>query len=138
MAMSLGSGKGVRAVINVTPLVDVVLVLLIIFMVVVPLLDAELGVSLPTDRVSPATPRDRHQIVMHLTAEREVYLNDVLVPRERVEGLLRTALRHDSERVVFFRADPDVEYGDAVALMDVAKGAGARTIGTVLTRSEGR
>jgi len=138
MAIQLGGGKGVRAFINVTPLVDVVLVLLIIFMVVVPLLDAQLDVSLPTERVAPAALEDRRQIVVYLTADRRVRLNDIEVPRDRVAGLLRDALRQSREKVVFFRADADVEYGDAVSLMDVAKGAGARTIGTVLTRSEGR
>jgi len=132
-----GRRRGPRALINVTPLVDVVLVLLIIFMVVPPLLDQELGVSLPTERVAaPTMPERRDQIVLYLDRHGRTFLNDTPVARERVPALLRGVLRRNQEKVVFFRADYDTPYGDAVALMDAAKGAGARTLGTVLTEPE--
>jgi biopolymer transport protein ExbD len=135
MAMSLRRGaRGVRPVINVTPLVDVVLVLLIIFMVIVPLLEKELIVSLPTLESHARPPRDLEPLVLWVRASGEVRVGDEVVRGDRLEERLRELLRVRRDRTLFFQADDEVLFRDAVRVLDAAKGAGAETIGTVLGR----
>jgi len=140
MAMDLpGAGGGrPRPIINVTPLVDVVLVLLIIFMVVAPMLDLRLGVGLPAERtdVDPIEPEE--QLVVDLEPDGQVTLNGEVVERSRLAAVLGPAIRARRDRTVFFRGDPDVFYGDAVRILDIVRGAGAQTIGTVVDGQGGR
>ena len=138
MAIQLAQKGKVAPVINVTPLVDVVLVLLIIFMVVVPLLEKEMIVHLPTDRrtAEDQTPPE-DQIVLDLRQDGHVMVAGVDVPRDRLEQHLEGVLRGRARKIVFFQADDEARYGDAVAVLDAAKGAGAETIGTVLSSAAG-
>jgi biopolymer transport protein ExbD len=138
MAIQLQQGGKVVPVINVTPLVDVVLVLLIIFMVIVPLLEKEMIVNLPADTRSEATPPPANdQILIDLQADGKVTVAGVVVARDRLEATIADALAGRERRVVFFAADDEARYGDAVAVLDAARGAGAETIGTVLSASAG-
>ena len=137
MQVQQGGGKVVPAI-NVTPLVDVVLVLLIIFMVIVPLLEKEMIVNLPADTRSEATPPPASdQIVIDLQADGKVTVAGVEVSRDRLEATIEGALAGRERRVVFFAADDEARYGDAVAVLDAARGAGAEMIGTVLSSSAG-
>ncbi len=101
-----------RSSINVTPLVDVVLVLLIVFLLVAPLLDAQLGVALPTNEraTEEAVPEDA-QIVIDLTREGEGLLDGRVMDDEELRSALRERLRYRPERIVFFRGDPLARYG---------------------------
>lgn len=138
MAIQLQQGGKVAPVINVTPLVDVVLVLLIIFMVVVPLLEKEMVVQLPADTRTEATPPPSNdQIVIDLQADGKVTVAGVVVARDRLQATIADALAGRERKVVFFAADDEARYGDAVACLDAARGAGAETIGTVLSTSAG-
>jgi biopolymer transport protein TolR len=141
MAMDLGSGSGKpgRATpnMNVTPLVDVVLVLLIIFMVITPLLAKQFWVHLPNkpDKEEPPPPpadeKDR-PIVVSVNEKGEFKINHAVIPREQFSTKLRGFLAAKGQRTVFFDADNDAEFGPAVECMDLARAGGASTI-AVLT-----
>ena len=139
MGFDVTRRRGPAPVINVTPLVDVVLVLLIIFMVVIPMADERLGVALPTQRMAAAPEDVPEQLLLDLRADGTVYLDGEPVAREALRAALRRRLA-SGRPPVFFRAERDALYRDAVAILDVARGAGATSIGTVLSgsREDGR
>lgn len=122
MSMDIGGHGGPRSEINVTPLVDVVLVLLIIFMVVQPLLQRGYEVQVPPN--APATPNQpppTDQIIVSLTANREYYLNKEKVDPANIAIRLQEVLRNRSSHVVFFSAEDTVKYDDAMKLMDIVR-----------------
>ena len=118
--------------INVTPLVDVVLVLLIIFMVVTPLLEKDINVRVPsTEKVDQVDEVPQDQLVVRINAKGELRLNDDLLERDTFVEALRKKLdsRAPPDRVVFVVPDDDANYGAVVAALDGAKEAGAVTLG---------
>ena len=136
MAMTVGtaaSDKNVAPAMNVTPLIDVVLVLLIIFMVITPLMSRNFWVHLPKQEKQEVTPEEAQQdpeppLVMQLGPGRKITVNNTeLQPEELVERLKRMfAARND--HVLFFDATDDVEYGFAVEMLDKAREGHAVTI----------
>ena len=130
MAFGGATTGGVRSDINITPLVDVVLVLLIIFMVATPMLIKDLDLTVPEKaETTIATPTTANQVVVSVTKEGQVQIN-----REPVAESLLTEKIHDlmttrSQKLVFFDIDDDANYGDAMHVMDVCRGAGAKTLG---------
>ena len=119
--------------INVTPLVDVVLVLLIIFMVVTPLLEKDIEVRIPETEDVPAEqmPPDNNQIVVNVNADGSYAINtDAVTPEEYINKLKRMlAAKTKEDRIVFFLADDKANYGKLVAAFDGAKQAGAFVLG---------
>jgi biopolymer transport protein ExbD len=118
--------------INITPLVDVVLVLLIIFMVVTPLLEKDIGVRVPaTEEVEQRAEVPPDQLVVHLDGTGELTINNEKVSRAeyvpRLRGLLERKAAND--RLVFMLADEAASYGALLGVIDEAKQAGAETIG---------
>jgi biopolymer transport protein ExbD/biopolymer transport protein TolR len=136
--MDLGSkGKPGRARpnMNVTPLVDVVLVLLIIFMVITPLLAKQFWVHLPNkiEKEQPPDPDEKDKpIVVSVTKSGEIKINREVVPKAELGGKLHRVLAAKEQRIIFFDAEDDAEFGTAVEVMDLARGGGASTI-AVLT-----
>ena len=130
--MEAGNQKGLRAEINVTPLVDVVLVLLIIFMVLTPSMLKHLTANVPkkTDEPAQAVPSDS-SIVVAYSAARELTVNNEPVAPEALADKLIERLRGARQKVVFFKAEDDVPYGDIVHFMDIARGVGAQTLAVV-------
>jgi biopolymer transport protein ExbD len=132
MAMDVGNRKGPKGDINVTPLIDVVLVLLIIFMVLTPSMLKHLTAAVPKkeEEATPPMPADA-PIVVEYSAKRELTVNTEPVAVEGLAAKLADRLRFDSRKVVFFKADDDAPYGEVVHLMDIARGAGAKTLAVV-------
>lgn len=132
MAMDVATNKkGPRDDINVTPLIDVVLVLLIIFMVLTPSMIKHLSAAVPK-KDEDATPLPAEApIVVEYTAKRELMVNGEPIGAEALASRLGERLRFDRRKVVFFKAEDDVPYGEVVKLMDVARGVGAKTLGII-------
>jgi biopolymer transport protein ExbD len=130
--MEAGNKKGLRAEINVTPLVDVVLVLLIIFMVLTPSMLKHLTANVPkkADEPAAAVPSE-NSIVVAYTAAREVTVNNEPVAPAALADKLSERLRGARQKVVFFKAEDDAPYGEVVHLMDIARGVGAQTLAVV-------
>jgi biopolymer transport protein ExbD len=129
--MAFGSSGGnVRSDINVTPLVDVVLVLLIIFMVATPMLIKDLDLTVPEKaETTIATPTTANQVVVSVTKEGQVQINREPVLESQLTEKIHDLMVTRSEKLVFFDVDDDANYGDAMHVMDIARGAGAKTLG---------
>jgi len=136
--MQAGGGKDRRMLseINVTPLVDVVLVLLIIFMVTTPMLQRGTDVQLPTARVSEMKEEER--ITLSVTRDSRIFLNNKQVPREKLEAQLKALAGVGKERVVYFRGDARVPYGLVIDVMDAIKSSGIETVGMITDRPRSR
>ena len=131
--MDVGSSsQGVKSDINVTPLVDVVLVLLIIFMVLTPSMLKHLSATVPKkpEDTAPSMPTPS-AIVVEYTAKRELTVNGEAVAPEALAGKLAERLRRTRKKAVFFRAEDAAPYGEVVRLMDLARGAGAETLAVI-------
>jgi biopolymer transport protein ExbD len=127
-----GQAKGAKADINVTPLIDVVLVLLIIFMVLVPSMLKELTANVPKKDKSDTPPDPTIvPIVVEYTGHRELSVNQEAVAPQALADKVQEHLRFKSQKVVFFKIDDDAPYGEVVHFMDIVRGAGATTLGIV-------
>ena len=143
MGMSLQGGNGAggggrfssRGEINVTPLIDIVLVLLIVFMVMTPVMLKELIAKIPQEQ-SDNTPQPpgENPIVVSLAADGNIALGSEAIGLDNLAAAVRERLSHDRQKVVFFRIDDHTSYGRAVKLMDLCKGAGAATLGIVTNK----
>jgi biopolymer transport protein TolR len=116
--------------INVTPLVDVMLVLLIIFMVTAPIIQQGVEVNLPKVKAQ-ALPGKEEQFIVSITRNREVYLNDTRITAEQLSEKLRAISVERPNRQVFLRADDAVPYGEVVRTMAAIKAAGIEDVGMV-------
>ncbi|HUB64694.1 MAG TPA: TonB system transport protein ExbD [Methylocella sp.] len=116
--------------INVTPFIDVILVLLIIFMVAAPLSTVDVNVDLPASTAQPA-PRPDKPLFLTIKADLTLALGDDAVSRENLAGALDAASQNDKEQRVFVRADRKVAYGDVMEMMNVLRAAGYLKIGLV-------
>jgi len=127
------SSGGMQSELNVTPMIDVVLVLLIIFMVVTPKNDHEVPVVVPEEAPLDAPPpSDQEPLVMEVDAQGALALNGAAVASlEEMKERLVEALRTRTEKVVFLEAEGDAPYERAVQTMDVARQAGAKHVGFV-------
>ena len=135
MAMDVGNRKGVRGDINVTPLIDVVLVLLIIFMVLTPSTLKHLDATVPKkEEETAAPPPTEAPILVEYTAERALTVNGEPVQPAGLAAALATRLRDDRQKVVFFKAEDQAAYGEVVHLMDLARGSGAKTLAIVTVK----
>ncbi|AOY59481.1 ExbD/TolR family protein [Desulfococcus multivorans] len=116
--------------INVTPFVDVMLVLLIIFMVSAPMMTQGVDVALP-EAVSKALPSDAEQLMVTVDAQNTIFINDYEVSLDSLQEKLIKILDGSHDRQVYFRADKDIAYGMAVRVMSEIKGAGVEKLGMV-------
>jgi len=133
MAMNVSGGSsGPKGDINITPLVDVVLVLLIIFMVVTPLLQMGYEVQVPPKVESAAPPPDMSdQIVVRMDASGNKYINKQMIPSAEFPAKLGEVLRGRQSKVVFFAADGELDYGKVSGFMDEVRNNGVENLGIV-------
>ena len=141
MAMTVGSGGSGRTVaptMNVTPLIDVVLVLLIIFMVITPLLSKNFWVHLPKQEKEDVSPEEIQNdpeppLVMKLGPGRTITINNAAIAPEDLVERLKRMFAARSDHVLFFDATDDVEYGFAIEMLDKAREGHAVTIAPLTT-----
>lgn len=136
MALRPGRNEAFVAEINVTPLVDVVLVLLIIFMVVTPLLKQEVPIELPLAENSRES-RDFSQLTLSLAADGTLRLNGDPVLTETLVPRLRKIYEDRADKTIFLEADRTLSYGQVVDVMDGCRAAGVTTIGVITKRPTG-
>ena len=123
------------AEINVTPMVDVMMVLLIIFMLTAPFIQAGIQVKLP--KAKSTVIKETEAVVVSVTKDRKVYVNSDLVPEEQLGSTLAT-LKAAGEDRIFVRADQDVPYGAVMSVIGEVKAAGISDVGMITERKDGR
>jgi biopolymer transport protein TolR len=130
MAINLGEDEELKSEINVTPLVDVVLVLLVIFMVVTPLMKQEVPVELPLAESSRQT-QDLSQITLSMLADGALLLNREEIPRAELTTRLAALYATRADKTIFLAADRSLLYERVVEVMDECRAAGVTTIGVI-------
>jgi|SRR5689334_12816739 biopolymer transport protein ExbD len=134
MAMKTNSDGGVFADINITPLTDIFLVLLIIFMVTTAVtIESAAHVDLPKAEQAATTDKPKGIIVTY-TADHQIYVNEQNVQLGQLQGTLHDALDKSSDKIVIFQGDPKVILGDMVHILDIAKSAGAEAIAIAVSQ----
>jgi biopolymer transport protein TolR len=125
-----GMGRTTMSDINVTPMVDVMLVLLVIFMVTAPLIQQGVKVNLPQARATPVEATEK-KLVLSVDAQRRVFIGEAPVALEELETKLRTNARAQADKEVYLHADRDIPYGVVVEVMAAAQRAGITHVGMV-------
>lgn len=133
MSMDVG-GKGVKNEINVVPLIDIVLVLLVIFMVVTPLMQKGIDINIPeksTSQKKPDKEDKKKTLVVSIRPDSSIDVNSEGVARAELEGKLRELLSTRDDKTVFIKAAGSLIYGSIIEVMDICKAAGVKTIAII-------
>jgi biopolymer transport protein TolR len=132
MAMDLGGAKGgVKSDINVTPLCDVMLVLLIIMMIVAPLLQQGVSVKLPVASNTTDKPETQDQTVVAISADKHMFLNAKPIQEAEMATRVTEILENKKEKIVLIKADEEAPYSAVMAAMDQLRQAGIEDIGLI-------
>lgn len=120
--------------INVTPLVDVMLVLLIIFMITVPMMQSGITVNLPSAETK--TNPSSGGLILAITKDHFIYMDDKIINLYLLESRVKNYFFNKKKKIVFIKADKDVSYGYVISVMDVLKKAGIETVGMIVDQKE--
>jgi biopolymer transport protein TolR len=131
MGMSMGSGSGPKSDINMTPMIDVLLVLIIIFMVITPLTPKGLEalVPQPPPPNSKPNPADDRTIVVTINKDNSMLVNTEPIAENALQKRLEDIFKTRAERIMFVKGDPDLEYKIVAEVIDIGHGAGVDRIG---------
>jgi biopolymer transport protein ExbD len=129
MAMSTGGGGGLTNDINVTPMIDVLLVLLIIFMLVVPMSRKAIDLQLPDPNDQQQSANPPPQIVLEVLPGDQILLNKEPLNKTTLFKRLKEIYDPRPEKIIFVKGDPKAKYSQVIYAMDVARGAGVKVIG---------
>ena len=127
--MSAGNSGGVQSDINVTPMIDVLLVLLIIFMITQPLSRKALDIQVPPPNSTTQSTAASNQIVLELTDNGGYAINSQPVPKDQLDTQIHAVFDNRPAKLLFIKAAPSRIYQDVIDAMDVARGAGVQIIG---------
>jgi biopolymer transport protein TolR len=130
MAMTSGGNTGLSNDINVTPMIDVLLVLLVIFIMAVPMMRKAIDLQLPDPTPQPQTTQQApDQIVLQVLPGGAYKINSEAVTKENLSTRLKAVYDGRPEKIIFVKGDPTVKYQDVIFGMDQARGAGVKVIG---------
>lgn len=130
MSANKGGGRSTLSEINITPMVDVMLVLLIIFMVTTPLIQQGVKVNLPETKAAPVEADDK-KLVVSIDAQKRVFIGEAEIDLARFEESLKTNAKAQKDREMYLHADRDLPYGVVVDVMAAAQRAGVTNVGMI-------
>jgi len=138
MSMDVGGSKdGIKSDINVTPLVDVMLVLLIIIMIIAPMLQKGVELNMPYATNTQDKPDTADQTVVAVDAKGYLYVNTKQLPEDQVVGRLKAILETKTDKTVYLKGDKDAKYGAIMQMMDALRHAQIDTVGLITERPGG-
>jgi biopolymer transport protein TolR len=138
MAMTGGSSQGIKAEINITPLVDVVLVLLIIFMVITPMLQRGKDVRLPSVHAPDKENKEGDPLILSVTQDKKIFLEQTGLDEAGLETKLREEFVATPGRKILLKGDDRLTYGDIRKVMEVARKAGSRSVSLGVEELKGK
>ena len=137
MSMNVGPGStGIKSDINVTPLVDVMLVLLIIMMLVAPLLNQGVALKLPVAANTTEKPDTQDQTIVSIGPDKKVYIQSIEVQGGTFRSRIDAILESKAEKIVIIKADEDVEYSAVMDTMDELRAAGIEDMGLITDKRQ--
>jgi biopolymer transport protein ExbD len=137
MGMSGGAKGGVNSDINVTPLCDIMLVLLIIFMVVTPMLQKGVDVKLPPAAYAVDHPDNEDSVTLAVRVDQQIYLDMLPVPESDLVTKIREKYDLRTDKTIYMKADENLDYGDVLRVMDLVREGGVEEVALITERIAG-